>query len=57
MGMDQAGGGGAQVQPAAQIGGAATMGGQSGGATVTPTGYAAINAANAANAAADPAQE
>jgi hypothetical protein len=57
MGMDQTASGGAQVQPAAQVGGAAAMAAQSGGATVTPTGYAAINAANAANAAADPSQE
>jgi hypothetical protein len=43
--------GGAQVQPAAQSGGAAAMAANAGGgATVTPTGYAAINAANAANA-------
>lgn len=58
-GMDPAAGGAAQVQPAAQIGGAAAMVAQSGGggATVTPTGYAAINAANAANAAADPTQD
>ena len=58
-GMDPAVGGAAQVQPAAQVGGAAAMVAQSGGggATVTPTGYAAINAANAANAAADPTQD
>ena len=58
-GMDPAAGGAAQVQPAAQVGGAAAMVAQSGGggATVTPTGYAAINAANAANAAADPTQD
>jgi hypothetical protein len=43
--------GGAQVQPAPQAGGIAAMAAHSsGGATVTPTGYAAINAANAANA-------
>jgi hypothetical protein len=58
-GMDPAAGGAAQVQPAAQVGGAAAMVAQSGGggATVTPTGYAAINAAKAANSAADPTQD
>ena len=56
-GMVDPAGGGAQVQPAAQAGGASAMSSQSGGATVTPTGYAAINAANAANAAGESPQE
>ena len=65
QGGDQRGGqapdqsvGGAQMQPGSQGGQSAAMGAPAGGgATVTPTGYAAINAANAANAAASDAPQ